>query len=119
MNMYYALAGSMMVVGSIMLIQQFYSPSRNESYTTSSTELIEPRDEFIKCSDSTNCIKIKGSACPPSEGGAEVCVNKNYFQQYISVIDNMAGSLADIKCPQVYMVTNRTCGCVNNNCVMI
>jgi hypothetical protein len=119
MNMYYVLAGSMMVVGSIMLIQQVYSPSKSESYASSSTELIEPRDEFIKCSDSTNCIKIKGSACPPSEGGVEVCVNKNYFQQYISVIDNKAGSEIVANCPQVYLATNRTCDCVQNKCVMI
>jgi hypothetical protein len=117
-NMYYVLAGSM-IVGSIMLIQQFYSPSRSENYTSSSTELIEPRGEFTKCSDSTNCIKIKGSACPPSEGGVEVCVNKNYFQQYISVIDNKAGSEAGAVCPQIYLATNRTCECVQNECVMI
>jgi hypothetical protein len=75
MNKYYILAGSLMAVGSIMLVQQFYSPVKAESYSVSSTQFIEPREEFVKCADSSDCIKIKGSACPPSAGGVEVCVN--------------------------------------------
>jgi hypothetical protein len=119
MNKYTILAGSLIFVGSVMLVQQFYSPVKEEKYSFSSTDFIEPSEEFVNCTISSECMKIKGSACPPSEGGKEVCVNKSYFQQYISVIDDKAGSEAFSNCPQTNMVTDRTCGCVQNRCVMI
>ncbi|OGI11942.1 hypothetical protein A3K64_00520 [Candidatus Micrarchaeota archaeon RBG_16_36_9] len=104
----------------VFFIQSSYDPKKkNNQYEFSSTDFIEPDENFIKCYENTDCIKIKGSACPPSAGGVETCVDKNYFQEYISQITNQAGNEADLVCPQVYLVTNRTCGCIENKCVII
>lgn len=100
----------------IFFVQNSYDPRKKTQYNVSSTDFVEPSENFIKCYEDTDCIKIKGSACPPSEGGVETCVNKNYFQEYISQIEKQAGSEQEITCPQVYLVTNRTCGCVENVC---
>lgn len=102
----------------IFFVQNTYDPRKREQYKSSATELVEPAENFIKCYEDTDCIKVKGSSCPPSEGGVEVCVNKNYFQEYISQIEKQEGREAEVVCPQVYMVTNRTCGCIENVCVI-
>lgn len=110
------LALLLIIIGLIFLIQQFYVPSEKVWHKYSSTEFVEPPQEFLTCYQDTDCIKVKGSACLPSEGGTEVCVNKNHFQEYISVIDENAGAETDVVCPQVYLVTNRTCVCVSGVC---
>lgn len=111
------------IIASLSIIffaQDFYNPKKKvNQYNFSSTDFIEPAENFIKCYEDDDCIKIKGSACPPSSGGVEVCVNKNYFQEYISQIDRAAGNEAEVVCPQVYLVTNRTCGCIENKCEFI
>ena len=113
------LALLLIVIGIAFIIQQFYFPIKEIKYKYSSTDFIEPSQDFLKCNEDTDCIKVKGSACPPNEGGREVCVNKNHFQEYISIIDEKAGSEAEIVCPQVYLVTNKPCGCASGVCVLI
>jgi len=107
------------VLSVIVFVQKVYVPGNKVQYKISTTDFVEPSEDFIRCYEDTDCIKIKGSACPPSEGGVEVCVNKNYFQEYISQIEKQAGNEAEIVCPQVYLVTNRTCGCVQSECSLI
>jgi hypothetical protein len=103
----------------IFFVQSAYDPRKKTQNKFSSTDFIQPAENFIKCYEDTDCIKIKGSACPPSAGGIETCVNKNYFQEYISQIDKTAGSEADAICPQVYMVTNKTCVCASGICNLV
>lgn len=110
------LAFLFIIIGLVFLIQEFYAPNKKVQYKYSTTDFIEPSEKFITCYQGTDCIKIKGSACPASEGGTEVCVNKNHFQEYISDIDEKAGAETDVVCPQVYMVTNKTCVCVSGEC---
>jgi hypothetical protein len=121
MNKGMILAGSLMAIGAVFMIQQFSYPLREQDreFKFSSTDFIEPNDDFTNCYNTTDCMKVKGSACPASEGGDEACVNKNYFQEYISVIDKLAGHELDVVCPQVYNVTERTCECLNSKCVII
>lgn len=107
------------IIGLVFLIQQFYVPGKKVQHKYSATDFIEPPQDFLTCNQDTDCIKVKGSACPPSEGGTEVCVSKNHFQEYISVIDEEAGSEAEVVCPQVYMVTNRPCGCAAGVCALM
>jgi hypothetical protein len=107
------------IIGLAFLIQQFYAPSKKVQHKYSSTDFIEPSQDFLTCNQDTDCIKVKGSACPPSEGGTEVCVSKDHFQGYISVIDEEAGSETEAVCPQVNMVTNRPCGCAAGVCTLI
>jgi hypothetical protein len=103
----------------IFFVQNAYDPRKKTKYEFSSTDFIQPAENFIKCYEDTDCIKVKGSACPPSSGGVEVCVNKNYFQEYISQIEKQAGSEAEVVCPQLYLVTNKTCGCLENKCNLV
>ena len=103
----------------IFFVQSAYDPRKKDQLKLSSTDFVRPVENFIKCYRDTDCIKIKGSACPPSSGGVETCVNKNYFQEYISQIESQAGTEAEVVCPEVYLVTNRTCGCIENNCVLV
>jgi hypothetical protein len=116
MKNYYVLAGSLIVVGTLIIAEQLYQPPREVHHSLSPVEFVEPDQAFTNCDSGADCIKIKGSACPASRGGAEVCVNKNYFQEYISLIDRKAGAEADVMCPQVQMNTSRVCGCVQNKC---
>jgi hypothetical protein len=109
----------LIAIGLVFVIQQFYVPSKKVQHRYSSTDFIEPSQDFLTCSQDTDCIKVKGSACPPSEGGTEVCVNKNHFQEYISVIDEEAGSEAEVVCPQLNNVTNTPCGCAAGVCTLI
>jgi len=109
----------LLAIGIIFLIQEFYIPTENKKYRYSPTDFVQPTDLFIKCDETSDCIKVKGSVCPPETGGIEVCVNKNYFQEYISYINERAGFETDVSCPAVNMVTNKTCGCAENKCVVI
>lgn len=118
MNNYVILAVSLIAIGLIMLVQQLYTPVKKVNHDFSSTDFIAPDQSFIGCEQTDDCIKVKGSVCPPSEGGKEVCVNKNYFQEYISTIDERAGSAVDAVCPQIYLATNKTCGCVDSRCML-
>lgn len=107
------------VLSLIFLIQEFYVPIKKVNYEYSPTDFIEPSERFLKCFEDTDCIKIKGSACPPSSGGKEVCVDKDYFQEYLSEIEEKAGREEEVNCPQVYTVTNKTCDCIENKCVLV
>jgi len=107
------------IIGLVFLIQEFYAPTKNVKYKYSKTDFVEPSEEFITCYQGADCMKIKGSACPPNEGGAEVCVNKNHFQEYISGIDEKAGKQEEIICPQVYLVTDRQCECIDGKCELM
>lgn len=109
-------AASLFTVGIVAAVQIGYVPTPKDAHTHSSTEFIEPSPRFVACEDNTDCIKIKGSACPPTEGGVEICINKNHFQEYISTIDEAAGAEKDIVCPQVIASTNRMCGCMMGKC---
>ena len=102
----------------IFYIQCSYDPRKKVQYKNSPTDFIEPPKDFINCYEDTDCIKVKGSACPPSQGGIEVCVNKNYFQEYISEIDKQAGPEGEVVCPQVFLVSNKTCGCIGGTCIL-
>jgi hypothetical protein len=113
------LAFLFIIIGLVFLIQEFYVPNKNVQYKYSTTDFIEPSEEFITCYQDTDCIKIKGSACPASEGGAEVCVNNNHFQEYISGIDEKAGKQEEIICPQVYLVTDKQCKCIEGKCKLM
>jgi hypothetical protein len=116
MNNYVILAASLLTVGAVIAVQMNYNPVKKDSYAFSSTDFVEPEQRLINCNQTIDCIKIKGSACPPSEGGVEVCINKNHFQEYISVINAAAGNEAEVTCPQVLTITDRTCRCINQTC---
>ena len=72
-------AASLVTIGAVALYQMGYCPLSRDTRTHSQTDFIEPSAEFIACDFSADCIKIKGSSCPPTEGGVEVCINKNHF----------------------------------------
>jgi hypothetical protein len=116
MNNYVILAASLLTVGTVIAVQMNYNPMRKTSYAYSSTDFIEPEQRLVNCNQTIDCIKIKGSACPPTEGGVEVCINKNHFQEYISTIDRAAGNEIEVACPQVDTATDRTCRCVDMKC---
>jgi len=117
-NIMIFLATLLIILGLVLLIQEFHIPIKNIQYKYSPTEFIEPSERFVKCFEDTECIKIKGSACPPSSGGAEVCVDKDYFQEYLSEIEEKAGREWEVACPEIYLISNKTCGCVENKCVL-
>lgn len=88
-------------------------------YKYPSTYFIEPSNLFVSCYKTDDCIKVKGSACQPSKGGVETCINKNYMQEYLSNIENLAGKYWEVNCPNVNNSTNKECSCVNNNCNLV
>jgi len=103
----------------VFFIQGSYVPIKKTPYKHSSTDFIEPSERFLKCYEDMDCIKVKGSACPPNSGGTEVCVDKDYFQEYLSEIEKQAGREEEIACPEIYLVTNKTCSCIEDKCVLI
>jgi len=108
----------LIVLAVVFYIQESYIPIKNISYKYSSTEFIEPSGNFVKCYEDKDCIKIKGSVCPPESGGTEACVNKNYFQEYLSEIEEKAGREWEVSCPEIYLVSNKTCDCIGNLCIL-
>jgi hypothetical protein len=110
------LALVLIIIGLIYIVQEFHVPKKENNYEYSSTDFIRPSQRFLNCFEDLDCIKIKGSACPPSAGGKEVCVDKDFFQEYLSEIEEKSGKESEIICPQVYLVTNKTCICNNGKC---
>jgi hypothetical protein len=106
----------LIVLGLIFLIQEFYIPIKSVQYKYSPTDFIEPNENFLKCFEDTDCIKVKGSACPPESGGTEVCVDKDHFQEYISEIEKQAGRESEVTCPEIYLLSNKTCSCIESKC---
>ena len=106
-------------VGVMFLIQEFYVPGIENDYQYSSTEFIEPDETFVLCDNDDDCFKFKGSVCPPDSGGVEVCVNKDYVQEYNSVIEGLAGNHIETVCPEIYLVTDRECKCIDNKCGLV
>lgn len=84
-----------------------------------STSLVEPSNLFVSCYKTDDCLKVKGSACQPSKGGEETCINKNYMQEYLSSIENLAGKDLEVSCPSIDKTTNRSCSCLNNICQLV
>ena len=106
-------------IGTLLLIQEFYIPREEKNYKYSPTEFIEPNENFIFCYINDDCFKFKGSACPADSGGIETCVNKNFVQEYNSVIEELAGRDLERGCPEIYLVSNKICGCIENKCVLM
>jgi len=85
-----------------------------------STYFIEPPSIlFVECHTNDDCLKIKGTACQPSKGGTEICINKNYMQEYLSNIETLSGKEWEVDCPEVNNISNKICSCVNNNCKLV
>jgi hypothetical protein len=84
-----------------------------------STYFIEPTKMFVACYNTDDCIKAKGTACPPSRGGTEACINKNYMQEYLSSIDILSGKEWEISCPNVDKTTAKECSCINGICNLV
>jgi hypothetical protein len=106
-------------IAIVLLIQEFYVPQRYVKYEYSSTDFIEPDESFVTCDTDDDCFKFKGSLCPADSGGTEVCINKDYVQEYNSVIDGLAGKHIENVCPEIYLVTDRECKCVDNICSLV
>jgi hypothetical protein len=96
-----------------------YKSLQGETSKYPSTYFIKPSNSFVSCYKDDDCLKVKGSACQPSNGGVETCINKNYMQEYLSSIDNLAGKEWEVECPNINNTTNRTCSCVNNVCNLV
>ena len=110
------LAFLFVILALIFFIQESYIPIKKAQYKYSPTDFIEPSENFVKCYEDKDCIKVKGSACPPSSGGTEVCVDKDYFQEYLSKIEKLAGKELEVACPEIYLVSNKICDCIENKC---
>jgi len=107
------------IVGLLILIQEFYTSQKITKYKYSPTDFIEPAERFIFCYTDDDCLKVKGSACPPDSGGVETCVNKNFMQEYNSMIEELAGKHWELGCPEIYLVTVKSCACVKDKCSLM
>jgi len=96
-----------------------YKSLQGETTKCPSTYFIKPSNLFSSCYKDDDCIKVKGSACQPSKGGIETCINKNYMQEYLSNIDNLAGKEWEVECPSINNTTSKGCSCVNNVCNLV
>ena len=93
-----------------------YKVNDEKVYSYNITDFIEPQERFLTCNNVDDCFKFKGSACPADRGGAEVCINKNFVQEYNSIIEDQAGMYYVTQCPNISLSTNVTCDCVDNRC---
>jgi hypothetical protein len=103
-------------LGVVSLFHELYV--EDESYEYSFTDYVNPEERFVLCSSNDDCFKFKGSVCPAEAGGVETCINKNFVQEYSSVIEDNAGACTVNECPQICLTTNRTCECIDNRCVL-
>ncbi len=83
------------------------------------TYFMKPDDLFVSCYKDDDCIKIKGTACPPQRGGTETCINKEHMQEYLSNIEYKSGKEWEVECPNIANSTNRVCSCTNNICSLV
>ncbi|MFH0928772.1 MAG: hypothetical protein V1818_00250 [Candidatus Aenigmatarchaeota archaeon] len=107
----------LIVIGIVFVIQEF-SMKEDEKYEFSFTDSIEPEERFVACDNVDDCFKFKGSACPAYAGGTEVCINKNFVQEYNSVIEEKTGLNLEIKCPGTDLSTDMICECIDKRCVL-
>ncbi|MBN2202592.1 MAG: hypothetical protein JW700_00165 [Candidatus Aenigmarchaeota archaeon] len=108
----------LIAIGIVFVIQEL-SVKEEEKYEYSYTDYVEPEERFVACDDVDDCFKFKGSACPANMGGVEVCVNKNFVQEYNSVIESKTGLTLEIECPEINRTTDMTCACINNKCALL
>jgi hypothetical protein len=113
---FFALA--LIAIGIVFVIQEFVM-KKEVVYEYSYTEHIEPEERFIVCNNVDDCFKFKGSACPATSGGTEVCVGKNFVQEYNSVIEEKTGLNLEIECPEIDLSTDMTCDCIDNRCTLM
>jgi len=97
----------------------FFKSITSEKSKYPSTYFIEPSSLFVACYTKDDCMKVKGTACPPSKGGAETCINKNYMQEYLSNIEILSGKEWEVNCPNIDSSTNKICLCINNVCKLV
>ena len=105
-------------IGTYFVVDNFYF-NHDKQYEYSTTDFVEPEEKFLDCDNVDDCFKFQGSACPPTSGGVEICINKNFVQEYRSTIEEKTGILVDIDCPQVDMSTDSECGCILNRCELM
>ena len=109
-----------LVLVSMGLASLYYTfQGKEKAYDYNTTDFIEPEEKFVVCGNDDDCFKFKGSACPAEVGGVEICVNKNFVQEYSSTIEGLAGSCNVNECPQVSLSTNRTCSCIDSKCSLV
>lgn len=97
----------------------FYKSLSSVNEKNPPTFLVGPSELFVACSKTDDCIKVKGSTCQPSKGGEEICINKNYMQEYLSSIETLEGKEWEVSCPNADKTTNRSCSCLNNVCQLV
>jgi len=110
---------AVIIAGVIVMVQEFYNPVEENDYKYSATDFIEPNESFLFCYNSDDCFKFKGSACPTDSGGVEICINKNFVQEYNSIIEKFAGKHWERDCPEIDLQTDRTCSCVESKCSLM
>lgn len=111
---------SVIIIAILAIANAYYFKSfGNEKYKYPSTYFIEPSDLFLSCYKNDDCIKVKGTACPPSRGGIETCVNKNYMQEYLSNIEVLSGKEWEVNCPNIDSSTTIGCSCIDNVCKLV
>ena len=113
---YILLSLALLSLGAVSVFHEIYA--EKESYEYSFTDYIYPEEKFVQCTSTDDCFKFRGSVCPAEAGGVEMCINKNFVQEYNSVIEGNAGSCMVNECPQACLTTNRTCECINNRCAL-
>lgn len=117
---------SIVVIVTIILASAYFTDAyynykslQAEKTKYPSTYFFEPSNLFVSCYNSDECIKIKGTACSPSNGGTETCINKEHMQEYLANIEISSGKEWEVDCPNVNNSTNKECSCVSNACKLV
>jgi len=100
-------------------VYYYFKSLASERARYPSTYFIEPSNLFLFCYKTDECIKVKGTVCPPSKGGTETCVNKEHMQEYLSNIETLGGKEWEANCPNIDYSTTKECSCVNNTCNLV
>jgi hypothetical protein len=105
----------------IIFIAVFLSQNKpmQAKYKYPSTYFIKPSENFLSCYIDDDCMKAKGSACPPAQGGIQTCINKDHLQEYTSNIELLAGKEWEVTCPDINNASNYDCLCINNTCKLV
>jgi hypothetical protein len=96
-----------------------YKSLQGERTKYPSTYFFEPSSLFVACYTNDECIKVKGTACSPSKGGAETCINKEHMQEYLANIEITSGKEWEVNCPNINNSSNKECSCINNICSLV
>lgn len=97
------LVGSLIIVGVLLVVGFFWFVGEKSSV-----------DEELVCVEDSDCVRVQADCCSCNMGGEERCVNAEFEEGYLDMIDNCSEFTV---CAAVDKCGIESCGCVDGVCV--